>query len=91
MSLRGTLSPSSSSKNASLRDTGQQPQSEVKPMLKRGRPRDVWGKKVMQEVLEMTGSMEALRAHLTVTPDFSADRCKTAWKNAVRQHCRQDT
>ena len=49
------------------------------PALKRGRPRDTWGRKMLQEAIRMTGSMEALRMQVY----------ETTWKDKVKKYCRQ--
>ena len=48
------------------------------PPLKQGRPRDTWGRKLLQECLHMTGSIVNLKHQL------SSD----TWKSAVRKYCR---
>ena len=49
------------------------------PALKRGRPRDTWGRKMLQEAIRMTGSMEALRMQVY----------EASWKSKVKKYCRQ--
>ena len=57
--------------------------------LKRGRPRDIWGRKIFQEALIMTGSIEKLKTQLTSTVVSSCGQIRTTWKDAVRHHCRK--
>ena len=59
------------------------------PKLKRGRPRDTWGRKIFQEALIMTGSIEKLKTQLTSTVVSSCGQIRTTWKDAVRHHCRK--
>ena len=49
------------------------------PALKRGRPRDTWGRKILQEAIRMTGSIEALRTQVH----------EPSWKMKVKKYCRQ--
>jgi hypothetical protein len=59
------------------------------PKLKRGRPRDTWDRKILQEALIMTGSIEKLKTQLSSTVVSACGQIRTTWKDAVRHHCRK--
>jgi len=58
------------------------------PALKRGRPKDTWARKMLQEALSMTGSIAKLREQLTGTVVSSCGQIRKTWRDAVRHHCR---
>ena len=58
------------------------------PALKRGRPKDTWARKMLQEALSMTGSIAKLREQLTGIVISSCGQIRKTWRGAVRHHCR---
>ena len=58
-------------------------------VLKQGRPRDTWGKKIFHEVLHMCGDLQQMAYLLSVANFASQKAAQSRWKDIARQYCRQ--